>query len=141
MSTTGIPSFDSTLQKTNQWLAELMQELGWEDRHKAYHALRAVLHALRDRLPVNAAAHLAAQLPMLVRGIYYECWHPAGTPTQEYSQDEFLAHVTESFRNDPNTDSKAVTQAVFHVMARHVTEGEVAKVKRSLPKGIRQLWA
>jgi uncharacterized protein (DUF2267 family) len=33
-----------------------------------------MLHALRDRLPPEIAVHLSAQLPMLVRGIYYEGW-------------------------------------------------------------------
>ena len=141
MSATGIDTFDSTLQKTNEWLGQIMQELDWPDRHKAWHALRAVLHALRDRLPVNSAAHLAAQLPMLIRGVYYEGWHPAGTPVMERSQDEFLVHVTEAFLFDVDAHSKDIAQAVFRVIARHVTAGEIEKVKRALPEGIRDLWS
>jgi len=76
MSQTGVAAFDSTIQTTNVWLHDIMERLGWQDRHRAYHALRAVLHALRDRLPVDQAAALGAQLPMLVRGFYYEGWHP-----------------------------------------------------------------
>ncbi|MBI1312487.1 DUF2267 domain-containing protein [bacterium] len=140
MSATGIDAFDSTLQKTNEWLGQIMQELHWNDRHKAYHALRAVLHALRDRLPVNSVAHLAAQLPMLIRGFYYEGWHPAGTPVREHSQDEFLVHVTEAFLFDVDAHSKDIAQAVFRVIARHVTAGEIEKVKQALPEGIRDLW-
>ena len=42
--------FDSTVQKTQIWLKDLMSQLDWQDRpHKAYLALRTVLHALRDR--------------------------------------------------------------------------------------------
>ena len=65
MSATGLPVFDETVQKTNTWLKEIAQALG-SDRHRAYQALRAVLHRLRDRLTV--AAHLGDQRPMLVRG-------------------------------------------------------------------------
>jgi uncharacterized protein (DUF2267 family) len=75
MSATGLDVFDQTLQKTNIWLKEIMDDLG-PDRQRAYHALRAVLHTLRDRLTVEEAAHLSAQLPLLVRGIYFEGWHP-----------------------------------------------------------------
>lgn len=72
MSMTGLEVFDATTQKTNEWLDEIMFELALEERHTAYAALRGTLHALRDRLPLEETAHLGAQLPMLVRGFYYE---------------------------------------------------------------------
>ncbi len=62
--------FDTTLHKTHAWLKAAMEALGTEDRHRAYMALRAVLHALRDRLTVEEAAQLAAGLPMLLRGLF-----------------------------------------------------------------------
>jgi uncharacterized protein (DUF2267 family) len=79
MSLTGLAAFDSSIHLTNGWLKELSEILQWrEDRGRAYLALRAVLHALRDRLTVSEVADLAAQLPMVVRGFFYEGWHPAG---------------------------------------------------------------
>jgi uncharacterized protein (DUF2267 family) len=132
--------FDRTLQATNIWLDGIMQGLDWSDRHKAYHALRAVLHTLRDRLPVHDTAHFAAQLPMLVRGLYYEGWQPAKVPVKEHTRDEFLAHVTDAFALDVTADSKAIAKAVLRVIALHVTPGEREKVKGILPGPIRELW-
>src|SRR6516164_10540951 len=140
MSQTGVTAFDSTIQTTNVWLNDILERLGWQDRHRAYQALRAVLHALRDRLPVEQVAALAAQLPMLVRGIYYEGWHPHGKPVKERHKEEFLAHVAEAFQDDFTVEPEEVTRAVFEVLTKHVTVGEVEAVKRCLPPELRQLW-
>lgn len=141
MSTTGLEAFDSTLQKTNIWLSDIMQELGWEgERQRAYLGLRSVLHALRDRLTVEEALHLGAQLPMLVRGFYYEGWKIAGKPLKERHREDFLAHITHDFRNDERIDAEAIARAVFTVIARHASAGEVEDVKRILPAELRALW-
>lgn len=140
MAQTSLPVFDKTTQLTNIWLKDLMERLGWEDRHHAYTALRSTLHALRDRLPVNEAAHVGAQLPMLIRGFYYEGWHPAGTPTGERTKDSFLAHVRKAFRDDPSLDAELVVRAVFEVLAERISPGEVEDIIRTLPAEIRELW-
>lgn len=132
--------FESTLQKTHLWLKEIMEDLKTHDRHRAYLVLRATLHALRDRLGVEEAAKLGAQLPMLVRGFYYEGWVPAKTPVKEHTADQFLVHVTEAFLFDVNAHSEDIAQAVFRVISQHVTAGEIDKVKHVLPAGIRELW-
>jgi uncharacterized protein (DUF2267 family) len=140
MSQTGLAAFDSTIQTTNVWLNDILLRLRWQDHHRAYHALRAVLHVLRDRLPVDQVAALAAQLPMLVRGFYYEGWHPHGKPVKERHKEAFLAHVAAAFRDDPGIDPEQVTKAVLQVLTRHVTAGEVEAVKHSLPAELRALW-
>jgi uncharacterized protein (DUF2267 family) len=135
-----LPVFDKTIQVTNLWLKALMDRMGEDDRHHAYTALRSTLQALRDRLPVNEAAHLGAQLPMLVRGFYYEGWHPAGTPVKERGKDEFVAHVREAFRGNPQVDAERAVRSVFALLAENVTAGEIQDVKRILPPEIRDLW-
>lgn len=140
MSQTGLTAFDSTLQTTNSWFNDLLDRTGWTDRHRAYHALRAVLHALRDRLTVEEAAALGAQLPMLVRGFYYEGWHPSGKPLKERKKEAFLAPIAQAFRDDPDVDPEKVTRAVFRVLAKHVTPGEINKVRQALPAELRELW-
>ena len=142
MSQTSITAIESTLQTTNIWLHDILERLGWgDDRYRAYHALRAVLHALRDRLPVDQAAALAAQLPMLIRGFYYEGWHPHGKPVKERHKEEFLAHIAAAFQGDPPVDPERVTRAVLQVLSKHVTPGEIEGVKRNLPAELRALWA
>ena len=140
MSITGLDVFDRTVHKTNNWLNELMELLGWHDRHRAYLALRVTLHALRDRLTVEEVAQLAAQLPMLIRGFYYEGWDPTGKPLKERSKEEFLARIEEYFSGDDPVDPEQVARAAFTVLSNRVTEGEIEDVRHVLPAEIEDLW-
>ena len=106
MSLATFAPIEATLHTTDLLLGDLMEDLGWQDRCGAYHALQAVLHAVRDRLPVEGVAALGAQLPLLVRGIYYEGWSPSGKPLKESDKEDFLAHIAADFRNNPEVDAE-----------------------------------
>lgn len=140
MSTTGLEVFDRTLHATNVWLNDVNQELGWDDRQRSYAALRAVLHALRDRLSVELTAKFSAQLPILLRGVFFEGWHPAKTPVSEKSKDDFLWHVSENLPPHLLIDPSVIVSAVLTVISDHVSPGEVDKLKATLPKGFSDLW-
>lgn len=133
-------TFQSTLQKTNLWLGELGQELGWDDPHRAYRALRATLHALRDRLTVEETAHLGAQLPMLIRGIYYEGWNPTGKPLKERHIEEFLGHIEDELNPDLDANPEEVARGVFRLLSQRISAGEVQDIKHVLPRPLRKLW-
>jgi uncharacterized protein (DUF2267 family) len=138
MPATGLEVFDKTLQNTNIWLDEIMAELG-PDRHVAWHTMGAVLHAVRDRLPPDDAAHLAAQLPILVRGLFYDQYRPSETPERIRTLDEFLERVTRELRGARPVNPRAAVRTVFGVLAHHITQGEVNKVKHALPEDIASL--
>src|SRR4051794_3088828 len=140
MSLTDLDVIETTLQKTNSWLNELMELLGWQDKHKAYLALRVTLYALRDRLTVEEVAQLAAQLPMLIRGFYYEGWDPTGKPLKERHKEQFLARIKQQFRGDDRNDPEQVARAVFTVLSNRISEGEIEDIKHVLPAEIRDLW-
>jgi uncharacterized protein (DUF2267 family) len=140
VSATGLQVFDETLHKTNTWLKEIAQALEL-DRHGAYQILRAVLHGLRDRLTINEAAQLADQFPMLVRGIYYEAWRPAGKPEKIRSRDDFLAGIATQVATTQSIDIEKATRAVFRTLENHVSPGEIRDVMHILPEEIRALWS
>jgi uncharacterized protein (DUF2267 family) len=139
MSSTGLDVFDETLHKTNAWLKEIGETLG-SSRRDAYQALRAVLHCLRDRLATDEAAHLGDQLPMLIRGIYYEAWRPAGKPERVRSREEFLAWIESRLPPTALINREDAARAVFQTLEHHVSAGEIGNVVQSLPKDIRALW-
>jgi uncharacterized protein (DUF2267 family) len=135
MSGTGFAPFTATIDKTNQMLHEIEKAFGWprERRNQSYAALRGVLHALRDRLTVHEAAQLGAQLPMLVRGVYYEGWRPADVPIKMH-HDEFVDRVRHDFVYDADVDE--VVRTVLKVLRAHITDGEWEDVKASMPKDL-----
>lgn len=141
MSTTGFDIFDRTVQKTNIMLRELGDALHMEDTHDVYLSLRAVLHALRDRLHPDEAAHLAAQLPLLLKGTYFDGWRPSATPVKIRDRHEFLGGIRETLRTRmPTADADRITRAVFELLTEHVSEGEIDQVVGSLPEELRELW-
>lgn len=139
MTATGLDVFDKTLQTTNIWLEEIMGELG-PDRQIAWRTLGAVLRTLRDRLPLELAIHLGAQLPLLVRGTYFEQWHPKAEPAKSRSLDEFLQPIGEDLSGLRPINVNDATRCVFHVLSRHVGRGQAEKVREALPEDIRRLW-
>jgi uncharacterized protein (DUF2267 family) len=140
MAESGVAALDHTIQETNIWLKATAEQLHFEDRHHAYSALRAVLHALRDRLTPDSAVHLGAQLPMLVRGIYYEGWHMAGKPTRDRSAQDFADHVGSALPPQFPIDPLTVTRGVFEVLWERIDPGESTKVVNQLPLPLRSLW-
>jgi uncharacterized protein (DUF2267 family) len=140
MSATGLDVFDTTLQKTHRWLNELMQIMEWDDKDHAYLALRATLHALRDRLTVDEVAQFAAQLPMLVRGFFYEGWNPATKPARVRHKAQFLEEVARPFRAQVPIDPEPIVRGVFTLLSRRISEGEIADIRQVLPHELRELW-
>lgn len=140
MGDTGFSLFNSTVLKTNKILKEIEQAYGWpkERRNMSYAALRAVLHALRDRLFVQESAHFAAQLPMLVRGIYYHSWDPSQVPVKMH-REEFLQRVQREFPFEAVGGVERLVQTVLHALRRYVAEGEWEIIQAIMPKDIASL--
>jgi uncharacterized protein (DUF2267 family) len=117
-----------------------MDALGWDDRHQTYQGLRTTLHALRDRLTLEDMAQLGAQLPLLIRDVYYEGWDPTGQPHTTRHAAAFLAPIRHHFAQDPHVDAEQVARTVFTVLTHHISAGELADIAQILPKELRTLW-
>jgi len=140
MSDTQVAALDHTVQTTNLWLKRLAEEENLGDRPHAYGALRAVLHALRDRLTPEQATHFAAQLPMLLRGLFYEGWHMADKPMAVRHLDAFENMVDRNLPPGFPVDAHSAARAVFSVIWRELDFNETVKVVSNLPLPLRELW-
>jgi uncharacterized protein (DUF2267 family) len=135
--TTGLDLFDRGIQKSNEWLKELEQYLGGGDRRYAYRVLRGYFHVLRDRLPVDEAAQLAAQLPHPLRGVFYEGWDPSKAPETYRDRDTFLSRLAETAQLAGPTEASVAAEAATRVLADRVSAGEIDDVLSVLPTAVR----
>jgi len=139
MSTTEIPGFARSLHQTHVWLRDICEALDDPRRQMAYHALRGVLFALRDRLPVGEVFDLSAQLPLLIRGIFFEAYRPENKP-ESFNRDAFLNRVRSELQVAGGGNPEQATRAVLDVLQYHIADGEIDQIRRALPASIRKLW-
>ena len=132
-------TLERAAQDTQGWLHEIGREMNHPSPKVAYHALRGVLAALRDRLPIDEAHHLAAQLPVLVRGLYFEGYRPTGKP-DKLDREAFLARVAAELDAAGGASAEAATRAVLRVLGTHLGDGTLVHTLGVLPEDLRDLY-
>ena len=132
-------NFNHSAQQAQQWVEELADDLMWSE-NRAYHLMRCVLHAVRDWLSLEEMLDLSAQLPLLIRGIYFEGWNPLASPVLHRTKEDFVDRVRAAFADDLQVDPEAAVTAVFRLLERHVSHGEIVQVRNSMKKSLRELW-
>lgn len=130
--------FEKMVHEANTWIADICAEMGYEDRQVAYHAMRGVLFALRDRLPMHEVFNLAAQLPTVIRGIFFEGYRGGGPV--KYNRDQFIQIVNDEVQMGGGTEPLMAIRAVLAVLGSHISEGEVEHIREVLPGDIRAMW-
>jgi uncharacterized protein (DUF2267 family) len=137
---TGIDVLERSEQETNNWLSEIGERLDTADRRKAFNALRATLHAVRDRVGADHALHLAAQLPLMIKGLFFENWRPSETPTREREKETFLANVDLEVHRGIGVEPEQAVKAVLEVLADHIDSAAMEKLRRLFPRNMRDLF-
>jgi uncharacterized protein (DUF2267 family) len=133
--------WDKAQSKSSSWISDLSEYLGWANAPLTLFALRAVLHALRDRLPPDEAVELSAQMPLIIKGVYFDGWDPSSTPVRARTKEEFLALVRSNLHKAArDIDPERLSRAVFKLLAGRVSEGEIRDVRDVLPAELAELW-
>jgi uncharacterized protein (DUF2267 family) len=139
MTVHSVDSIDRSVHKTNEWLADLEAELGIDDRKDAWRILRAYLQLLRDQLTIDEAAQLAAQLPLVLKGAFYEGFDPGHQPAKVRDREQFLNLLAARAQLSDTDDAARAAEAATKVLRRHVTAGEVEDVLAQLPTELREV--
>ena len=140
MSSQGLEVIDHTVQLTHEWINELAARLDWGNHRAVFHLLRLTLTGLRDLLGHNEAAQFSAQLPLLVRGAFYEGWRPADTPLKDQDKNTFVARIEAGLGSEPEYRGAADIVSVFELLNARISEGEIADMRNTLPASIRDMW-
>ena len=138
---TSVHTIEKSVHQTNDWLAALSNELELSDNESAFTSLRAVLHSLRDRLPVDTAANLGAQLPLVVRGIYYENWNPSSTPERIRHEQPFIERVCAEIPDEKlHERARDIIQCTLGLLSRELDATSMEKFRERFPMELRDLW-
>ena len=139
MTTPGLEILNRNVQITHEWINELDAMLGWNDKARSYRLLRVTLQTLRDCLPLAEIADFSAQMPTLLRGVFYEHWRP-GAEKKRFNVEQFYARLDEAFSQDPIKDMGDVVAIVFDFLSAKISAGEISDVRHALPVSIREVW-
>ncbi len=139
---TNITSLDRAIQNTILWLKDAQDELMWEDKEKVYRSTKAVLQAVRDRLPIEEIAHLLANLPMVMKGMMMDGYDYTQKPIRMRTVDEFYSCVQDYYDSQRRDviDVAAATRAVVTMLKRRVGEGEMNKIVASMPLELKPVF-
>lgn len=140
MSDHGHQSIDHAQQVAHEWINELAGRLDWSSKRSALRLMRCTLHRVRDHLLIDELAQLSAQLPVMIRGIFFEGWVPKRTPIKERSAADFIAAIETGLGETPEYRGPEDIRCVFDLLNAHVSAGEIRDVRSNLSEDIRALW-
>ena len=139
-------NFDDYAREGNEFMHRLAADLGHPDREdQAGILLRAVMHALRDRISIAENMHIISQLPMFLKGLYVDQWSYSEDVDRIRSAEDFARRV-ESYQEDLretrfdwNAPTNELITKVLAELERYLTEGEVNDIRSELPEEIAAL--
>lgn len=140
MSNQGLEVIDHTVQLTHEWINELAERLDWSNHRNVFHLLRLTLTGLRDLLGHDEAAQLSAQMPILIRGVFYEGWRPSDTPLKDKHKSSFVERIDAKMRDYPEYRGEQDIHTVFKLFNTRISEGELTDIRSALPASIRDFW-
>ncbi len=137
-------NFEKYASKGNEFVNSIAEDLN-VPKEKSGRIIRAVFHALRNRISHEESFQLLAQLPMALKGAYVDGWKFNKDFSRITHVIDFLDEIRKEdgelagydFGNDAKAKHAVVT--VFKALGRFVSEGEMEDIIAALPKELKVL--
>ncbi len=131
---TGLDVFDASIQKTNRFFSNVEKLLGWNEqrRNQTYKILRVILHGFRDRMTTEAVVNFSAQLPLILKGVYFESYNAANKP-EKYEKNTFLSNVQKEILYDVDYSMPELVRAIVMTFTDNFSDESVNVLEKSLP--------
>lgn len=133
-------NLNHSMELTQHWITELDDMIGWEDKDRSFRVLRATLHELRDILSVEEAAQLSAQMPLIIKGLFFEEWNPGKAAKTDRHSEAFVARVKDGIANQNIGKPEKLVTAVFTLLNCKISAGEIKDVRSNLREHLQHLW-
>ena len=140
MSAKGLEVIDSTVKKTHEWINELRERLDWTSDRDALRLMRVTLHQIRDRISIAETAQLSAQLPLLIRGMFFEGWQPHLIPLADRSAADLISAIEHHVGDVMDYRGPEDIVTVFKLLNARISIGEINDIRANLRTDIRALW-
>jgi len=134
--------FDKYAAKGNEFLNMLAEDLKMP-HDKAGRILRAVLHAMRNRISVDESFQVIAQLPMALKAVYVDQWDPWHSFRRIHQVEQFIDEVrrydkaTAAMDFGDDESAKLAIKAVFRTLNHYLSDGELRDIIAILPKDMK----
>ena len=140
MTAQGLDVIDHSVHLTHEWINELAARLGWSSKRSTLRLMRITLHRIRDHLQVDEVAQVSAQLPIMVRGFFFEGWVPKHTPIRERHASDFIAFIAGQMSDAEEFRGQDDLKCVFDLLNARISRGEVEDIRANLPAALRDMW-
>jgi len=141
MTAQGLDVIDHSVHLAHEWINELAGRLDWSSKRSALRLMRVTLHHIRDHLQVDELAQFSAQLPVFIRGFFFEGWVPKRTPIKERRCADFVAFIDSQMDDSEEYRGLEDIKCVFDLLNARLSRGEIEDIRASLPEDLRLLCA
>jgi uncharacterized protein (DUF2267 family) len=129
------------------FLKEYAKEMNMaKDTDRAGHIFTAIMHALRDILPLEESLQFNAQLPKFLKAVYLNGWNIKKKKLNIKHMDQFLdlvrthdwpAEVTDFEYNDEIAERYVDTTFIY--LLKYISLDEMEDIRSGLPKDLKSM--
>lgn len=140
-------NFNKYAAEGNTFLKDYAKEMNMEnDTDKAGRIFTAIMHALRDIIPMEESLQFISQLPMFVKAVYVNGWAVKKNKPKIKKMEDFLdlvrSHDYPAATNDfeyNNDVAERYIDTTFIYLRKYISLGEMEDLRDNLPKDLKSM--